>query len=65
MTDLRAQHHPEVFGTDASLCWGGVVSSRAAAPLATELWRRSEHGGWHTRLCDDGFLAVLSRPGEE
>ena len=61
ITDLRAAPCPEVFGTDASLSHGGVVRAGISPQLSAELWRRSEHGGWHTRLHDGHLLQVLSR----
>ena len=52
---------PEVFGTDAPLGWGGVVRAQISPQLSAELWRRSEHGGWHAILRNRSLLAVLSR----
>ena len=61
ITDLRVSYSADLFGTDASLGWGVVVRAPISPHLSAELWRRSEHGGWHTALHNRSLLAVLSR----
>ena len=52
VTDLRCGYVPYLFGTDASLHTGAIVRAPVSPTVSAELWRRSEHGGWHTRLCN-------------
>ena len=61
ITGLRASPCPDVFGADAPLGHGGVVCSGIGTFLSQELWRRSEHGGWHAVLPDRHVLQVLTR----
>ena len=64
MTDLRASFCPVIFGTDASLHIGAVVSARVPLRVAEEVWRGAEHVGWATKLGSSLESWLCDMPGE-
>ncbi len=61
-TNLRAAAAPFLYGTDASLRKGAIVRAPISESTSRELYRQSEHGGWHTRL-DSQLGAYLTDLG--
>ena len=55
ITNLKAQVSPFVYATDASPDGAGIVCANVGQEVASELFRRADNRGFHTRL--------LSPPG--
>ena len=49
-SDLRAQHSPKLFCTDASPSGGAVLHAEVGSVVTQELWRHSEQRGFYTKL---------------
>ena len=49
-SDLRVEHSPFIYCTDASPFGGSVIKAHIGKVAAEEIWRHTEQKGFHTKL---------------
>ena len=59
-TNLKAEVSATVYATDASPDGAGIVCAEVGQPVASELFRRADTRGFHTRLLSPPGAALLA-----
>ncbi len=49
-SDLRVEHSPFIYSTDASPFGGSVIKAHIGSAASSEIWRHTEQKGFHTKL---------------
>ena len=63
-SDLRVQHSPKLYCTDASPTGGAVIYANVGSQVTEELWRHTEQRGFYTKL-QSPVAEILQEKGIE